>query len=1550
MTSAPPKAIKAFVTGTIKNQLFDSNTDFSEHVETPFLALLQLEMAQRGVLVSAKDDDISKWDAAKTLDAVRSSIGKSLLEVGGPLSEPLLATSSVLSARTAELCASVCSKIAAPVVMDVQSALQRCQDVSDPRFHALLELVSKEKEEGGSCLLQVKSLQLMAEGYYLRGASLQPDTPQMWKKALDVILLRQNIKEGEVSPGEAAFVLSNMSRIANSKGNTKRAAELCIRATEGYLQLARSTGPHPEHSTDTKKAVQAFVAPYQTATNEPLSEAQAALSYCKQKLEVLSPSDAFVMKILHVQLQLAEEDSLIEEQSQHQYRQHQNRTDDHKPSKGKGGSAATRSCWKPTSQTTIREMARNQVLADADPKKILQGAAATLRDAFLSQDGNAATQKRAAAALTLVLERSEDRARALMRRKNQSNVGWSELTNFVVPVIHRMAQPTKESLGSMTEEEVTFVDTCATLVPCLQWMNGESRGAISNVQINTVKNVLKSLLDRSMQAKQNYEAASNVLKSSTEAMDVKIRELECAHASMQAWSILLQIWEHSNTAEWKGHTELATALAQKADNYSARYGSSFGNLLVAWSGLSNSSFTYCTAPEARLIWKAAQHNLAAARSEWGRPISNVEQLALDLSKADMECGILAGGFASEAFKAYRSVLNRMETELSSFDNSFQALVKSHCWIGLARIALRRDYDNGGREETNPIDLARKSLEVLTSIRLDRKDQLPLTFISVSSTVCFRHQITVSRQLVAEALVRSGRAHEAKVFLEDAVSESPQDAEAAFSLGAFLLRQAFQSSASTTQSDVDAAKRQLLRSAKLDALKAGPFALLGVWYEDQKDLKRALGCHSKAILLDPSNPVSGRGLIRLTKWDSAKAIVDAAIRTSSAVNGWAWRALGNHNVMVTGENNLGAVALLKCLRCRDIGRPQDEAMSPFFAIAQPLGKRYAEKEKSDGWSELAFCYSRLGRYTAAIRSFYSSIETAGEHVEASVLCACAEAELGLGLVEEAAWNFSKALQLSDTLVQPLAAVGHGKSLLSLAKRATQDGKCGTAYGYIRCAINGFNTATISAGCAQKLRGDLYTFGAALPPDLFVDSSSEPGILAQIAFVAKGEACYRAALDHYAGSSENEDEVNLLQATVVTDTGVNILLRAQLTSFHESKALGFENSNQSASVSNLYERASVEFCRAVKLCPDYAPGFIGIGCSTVLSDPLLAQHAFCRSLQLDGISPDGYANLGVLYTSRKCFDASKGVLDSLTQVADSPRVWINRALMLERNDASSLETGKVSAAQENMSRVADAYRAALQVVQYPIAMSGLALACLASANSRKLGKARQESFGYLQQYWGRMGSFGVTYSLLKGICDLEEGAKEGVGRRVTETSVAEVTRQLQLLWPESGGNGSQALDLDLMQKFVSSADLHTGFDDDIASRFPILSLARQIIHQPYRGDIWVTVAKSLLRGSFASTSVFESAFMASCRAVKILTQQLTSSNNPRMAEEEPQVVDGRDLSEALSLDYWLHNLNEKEKGPTCKTSELQKALMICPSNKFAREAVANALEELKESACA
>jgi tetratricopeptide (TPR) repeat protein len=309
-----------------------------------------------------------------------------------------------------------------------------------------------------------------------------------------------------------------------------------------------------------------------------------------------------------------------------------------------------------------------------------------------------------------------------------------------------------------------------------------------------------------------------------------------------------------------------------------------------------------------------------------------------------------------------------------------SLLQSICFCGLARAAQLGIELNFSAEE-----YAQKSLKI--TLESDLVTDAPGIYIWTSSSTlstCIRNHLSVSRQLVADSLLRAGRPEQAQSFLEAAVRDSPMDAEAAFALGAFRLRMALLSKVKSPDA-IKAAQIQLLKAAKLDAGKANPFALLGVWFEEQGDLKRALGCYSKALGGDPPNPVAGRGILRLQSFDESKAFIDAAINTNSPLNGWAWRAVGSHKVMVDGQDDLAVVALLKALRCRDIEVPRNEALGIFYQLSGGS----VISERAGALAELAMCYRRLGRFTAAIRAFHAAIEAAGESIASSVLCSCAQ---------------------------------------------------------------------------------------------------------------------------------------------------------------------------------------------------------------------------------------------------------------------------------------------------------------------------------------------------------------------------------------------------------------------------------------------------------------------------------------------------------------------------------------------------------------------------------
>ena len=494
------------------------------------------------------------------------------------------------------------------------------------------------------------------------------------------------------------------------------------------------------------------------------------------------------------------------------------------------------------------------------------------------------------------------------------------------------------------------------------------------------------------------------------------------------------------------------------------------------------------------------------------------------------------------------------------------------------------------------------------------------------------------------------------------------------------------------------------------------------------------------------------------------------------------------------------------------------------------------------------------------------------------------ELELGLFDEAEQKFARAMKSADDEILPVAAYGYGVALLSMARRDNQDGKAGSAFNLLRQGVQGCQTLGDQTNiCGLKLLGDLYSFGASLPPDVFVDvgESSSSSLLSdeallrsQVEFISKGKYAYNHAQSLIDGSSEESD---VLRASLVTDVGSNLVLQAQLLSDWESKGLHRQSSFESSS---LFESAAIEFRHALELSPTYAPAWCGLGCTLVRSDPLLAQHAFARSLELEKLAPDPYANLSFLYTGHRRYNESARVSDALTEVADTPMMWINRALILEHAVASK-PGGPHS--RHDIMQAADAYRAALQVVKHPSAMVGLALTCRMTTDEYKSADDNAmvtESHSYVSEYLGMVGDYDLPTVLMDGVLRMEAGV-------INQTNESEQLidegrqRVLDGLGRLEGkyieGDLNTLLNLDVFRQVVAvnDSDRRPVADDtddsDVESGW---SLHRRVVHQPNRGDLWMQLAKQLARN--ASTCAYlEPAVLAARRASSILMQQLTKT---------------------------------------------------------------------------
>jgi tetratricopeptide (TPR) repeat protein len=460
----------------------------------------------------------------------------------------------------------------------------------------------------------------------------------------------------------------------------------------------------------------------------------------------------------------------------------------------------------------------------------------------------------------------------------------------------------------------------------------------------------------------------------------------------------------------------STAAGPQGDN-GGLLGTAYYEFLVAWSGLSTASpWPHCVQAEARGVVERAREACHWAERNLGRASSRWEEWLLKIALADAEVATGTayqpsassggGGLLGRAQSLYLQVLSELTGNSGTGAASLlHLLLRSKCWSGIVSIAMR--VGSSGLEHVNksfrehdiktPEELSRRNLELL----LPALDESSLNheeswYVGVSQEAhqrALRLQISLVRHQVASSLLRVGRLTEAESFLQDAVKACPDDAGAAFALGAFRLRLVFfHGDDPAPPAAADAARDQLLKAAKLDASRASPFALLGYYFELTKDEKRAVGCYSKALLLDPSHPVAGRGLLRLRSSESLLNVLQKATDSGSSLAGWAWRALGGYKAMNDGNDELAVVSLLQALRCADIRNPNADELSIFYASPiSPTGPDCWEFV--DASADLAACYRRLGRFTASLRSYNKALEATGDgSASTSIVVACAQGTL------------------------------------------------------------------------------------------------------------------------------------------------------------------------------------------------------------------------------------------------------------------------------------------------------------------------------------------------------------------------------------------------------------------------------------------------------------------------------------------------------------------------------------------------------------------------------
>lgn len=682
----------------------------------------------------------------------------------------------------------------------------------------------------------------------------------------------------------------------------------------------------------------------------------------------------------------------------------------------------------------------------------------------------------------------------------------------------------------------------------------------------------------------------------------------------------------------------------------------------------------------------------------------------------------------------------------------------------------------------------------------------------------------------------------------------------------------------------------------------------------------------------------------------------------------------HKSSIDNDNEMAAICLQEALRSTDISSPQNESMSKFYSIT--LAK---SKELSETWIDLAICYRRLGRFSAAIKAFNSALSTVKEKLPPSAFVSWAQVELELGLVDEAAEKFQNAIEQNDTSLLHVASFGRGCALLSIAQREARDGKAGSAYSalieaisVVKHCLSSTENASKNFLCMMKILGDMYTFGNMLPPDVFSDGTSElvptdkltVDLQNQISFIAEGEDYYRIAEESI---TMEGDENQTLRAAFACDIGANLLIQGQLISIMVGEGQGTHlNLSLSETFSNtevrdLFRRSETAFKRSIKCDPILASAWCGLGCAISASDPLLSQHALVRAVELDKSLPDSWANLGFLYAQRDAFVAASHVMNELTQVADSPMMWICRASILERE---SFAESNLCMKRRKISQAADAYKASLQVVKDPDGLLGVGITSYWLAEE----SARQDSMNYLREFVGTTKGRSVGAALLQETVSIDDMLnklkveslpwKESTLKEKLQY-VHQLSQIHQQYWSSSDDVKSEFtstskngyVDAELVRKLCDVVENYETKTSEVVS---LPNFQFELVNNPNNGILWLRIAESLakdlvkMKGIKNRRSILEaveSATLASEKAVRLLREQFS---NPKINQTKTnRMVRAQDVSQSLALSFGiavtqrelLDSIKNPPKPANPNPYDIQRAIIMYPANRLSRKLMAS-----------
>ncbi|XP_027913014.1 tetratricopeptide repeat protein SKI3 isoform X1 [Vigna unguiculata] len=434
-----------------------------------------------------------------------------------------------------------------------------------------------------------------------------------------------------------------------------------------------------------------------------------------------------------------------------------------------------------------------------------------------------------------------------------------------------------------------------------------------------------------------------------------------------------------------------------------------------------------------------------------------------------------------------------------------------------------------------------------------------------------------------------------------LQESSDDASIHFDIGVFLWEKG--------EEGKEKAAEHFIQSAKLNPKNGISFKYLGHYYANVSlDTQRAIKCYQRAVVLNPDDSESGEVLCNLLDQggnDSLEVVVCREASEMSPRAFWAFR-------------RLGFLQVHKKKWCEAVQSLQ-HALRGYPTCANL-------------WEALGLAYQRLGRFTAAIKSYGRAIELDDTMVFA--LVESGNIFMTLGSFSKGVEQFRQALEISPQCVP--AQYGLALGLLGLAKDCINLG----AYRWGASLLEeASEVARASAyffrnfSCIWKLLADIQLAYARCYPwidDVLELESNKEAF--SVSINSWRRTCFFAARDAKF-SYQRALHLSPWQANIYADIAVTSDLINSLDKCYKQDINARQIAKRMSMGALLLEGDNYEF-------------WLALGC---LSDHnALNQHALIRALQLNVSLAVAWGYLGKLYRkadekqlARQMFDRARSI---------------------------------------------------------------------------------------------------------------------------------------------------------------------------------------------------------------------------------------------------------------------------------------------------------------------